>query len=201
MSVEFLTDDGTGDDPEPLPGPRRSRRWWPAAVAVLAAGAIVVAVTRREPTRTPVPAPSATVAASPSAPVAGPDPACRGVPDCAVRADVPAPLRRLARHYLPPGARLRVHSVVAVDMLTQDDLLVERDIDAVVGSVRVLIRLQRGGPATRTLAPVRPGVGSVLLHGINSGFVARLQYLAPEPVVPPVGRLRALLRDPRLVAG
>jgi hypothetical protein len=125
--------------------------------------------------------------------------ACRGVPDCAVKSTVPAYIGTLARAYLPEGVRLRVRTVIAVNSLTHGELLVRRDIAAAVDSVTVLIRVQRGGPQTRAITPDPPGTGSLLLHQTNSGFIVRLQYLAPETVAPMVDRLSALMRDPRLV--
>ena len=104
------------------------------------------------------------------------------------------------RAYLPPGVRLRVHTVFAVSSVTHENRFVERDIDAFVDSVTVLIRVQRGGSGTQAIAPDPLGVGSLLLHQLNSGFVVRLQYLAPDTVPPMVGRLQALIRDPRLTS-
>jgi hypothetical protein len=96
---------------------------------------------------------------------------------------------------------LRVRTVVAASSLAQQDPFVTRDIEAHIDSVTVLIRVQRGGSRTQQIAPDPLGVGSLLLHQINSGFVVRLQYLAPDTVPPTVGRLRALIRDPRLTSG
>jgi hypothetical protein len=95
---------------------------------------------------------------------------------------------------------LRVHTVVAVSSLTQENLLVRRDIAAAVDSVTVLIRVQRGGSAKRAITPDPLGMGSLLIHAVNSGYVIRLQYLAPETVPPMLDRLQALIRDPRLTS-
>jgi hypothetical protein len=132
--------------------------------------------------------------------VANPAPECSTLPDCSVDTYVSAPLARLMRAYLPAGTRLRVRTVVEVDSLTHRDLLVARDVVAARGSVSVHIRVQRGGPATRAIVPDPLGVGSLLLHGVNSGFVVRLQYLAPDDVPPTVSNLQALIGDPRLAA-
>ena len=64
----------------------------------------------------------------------------------------------------------------------------------------MLIRVQRGGSGTDAIAPDPPGVGSLLLHRLNSGYLVRLQYLAPDTVPPMLDRLRALIRDPRLIS-
>lgn len=190
MTVEFLP----GDEPEEQPGSSRGTRprirWW--LVGALVVGVAAWAVSRPSSLPRPVdtsPAPVSTVA----------DPACRGVPDCAVHNDVPAAVSRLARSYLPPGMHLRVHTVVSVSSLTQEELLVERDIDASGGSVTVLIRVQRGGSGAQEIAPDPLGVGSVLLHQVNSGFLVRLQYLAPETVPPMLDRLQAFIHHPGLV--
>lgn len=90
--------------------------------------------------------------------------------------------------------------MVAASSFAEKILFVARDIDAHVDSVTVLIRVRRGGSGTRAIAPDPLGVGSLLLHHVNSGLVVRLQYLAPDGVPPIVGRLRALIRDPRLVS-
>jgi hypothetical protein len=177
------------------PGWSRRRVWW-LVPALLAVGATVWAVTRPSPASLSVRRVAERAAtATPSV-----DPACRKVPDCSVRADVPAAIDRLAHAYLPAGVDVRVHTVVAVNSLTLGNLLVSRDIDATVDSVTVLIRVRRGGPDKHDIVPDPQGMGSLLLHGINSGFVIRLQYLAPETVPPMVGRLQALIRDPRLTS-
>jgi hypothetical protein len=117
-----------------------------------------------------------------------------------VSAGVPHPIVLLAHSYLPPGVHLRVRTVVANNAVTGDHRLIARDIDAQVDSVTVLVRVRRGGPTTQAIAPDPLGVGSLLLHQLNSGYVVRLQYLAPETVPPMLARLRALIRDPRLIS-
>jgi hypothetical protein len=112
----------------------------------------------------------------------------------------PAAIVRLTRAYLPLHVHLRVRTVLGASSPTQENLFVAREIDAHVDSVTVLIRVQRGGPLTQEIAPDPPGVGSLLLHRITSGFVVRLQYLAPDTVPPMTARLRALMRDPRLTS-
>jgi hypothetical protein len=190
MDIEFITTD-FGDEDVPPP-PVRRRRWWAVAVAVIAAGVLVWSVTR--------PAAHHPAPTRGAAPVTAtkPVPQCAGVPDCAVRDRIPASVARLLRAYLPASAKLRVHTVVAVNSMTLTDLLVERDIDAVHDSVTVLIRVQRGVDGTREIVHAPPGVGSLLLHHIASGYVVRVQYLAPETVPPMLDRLRELARDPRL---
>jgi hypothetical protein len=195
MSVEFLP----GDEPDaaaPPARPRDSRRWWPvAALAVLAA--VVWVVTR--PGLEPGPAPRPTQRTSTPVVAVVRAPECRGVPDCSARNGVPATIAHLAGAYLPAGTHLRVRTVIKVDSFSYRDVLVARDIDATLGSVTVRIRVQRGGPQRQEILPDPPGVGSLLLHRINSGLVVRLQYLAPETVVPQLSRLRALMHDRRLV--
>ena len=198
MPVEFLP----GDEPvadgagESLSEPRR-RRWWLLATAFFAAGVVAYAVTR--PAGQPAaPRPSASTSTSPHVIAVAPE--CRRVPDCSVRLGVRGPLAREVRSYLPDGAQLHIRTVIEVDSLTHRDLLVARDVDAQLGSVTVRIRVQRGGPQRRSIVPDPLGVGSLLLHRINSGFVVRLQYLAPDDVPPDVTRLLALMSDPRLAA-
>lgn len=196
MSVEFLSGDGPEAQPT-RPSPRRGRV---AAVlaALLLAGTVAVVVTRPEGGADPTPAPT-TALSVPSpvpvlprpSPVADP---CRRVPRCVVDATVTSSLRQLARSYLPPGVRLVVRTV------RSGRSLVTRDVEALVDSVRIVVRVQRGGPATREIVPDPPGVGSLLLHADNAGFTVRLQYLAPSTVPPESGRLRALMRDARLTA-
>ncbi|HZC73804.1 MAG TPA: hypothetical protein VE442_24150 [Jatrophihabitans sp.] len=117
-----------------------------------------------------------------------------------MRAGASPAIARLARAYLPPGARLRVRTVVAASSFAEKTLFLARDIDAHADSVTVLIRVRRGGSGTQAITPDPLGVGSLLLHEVNSGFVVRLQYLAPDTVPPMIGRLRALIRDPRLTS-
>jgi hypothetical protein len=117
-----------------------------------------------------------------------------------LRAPVPPAIASLARAYLSPGVRLRVRTVVVDGLLARPSPFVERDIAAYFGSVTVLIRVQRGGSGTQQIAPDPPGVGSLLLHQDNSGFVVRLQYLAPETVPPMLVRLQALMRNPQLLS-
>ena len=196
MSIEFLPGpepDDVRDEELGEPEPRRPRWTW-LVVALVVVGAAGWVVTR--PSSAP-PRPQASASTQPRTTRA--DPACRGVPDCAVSSTVPADLDQLAQRYLPQGVSLHVHSVIAVNSLTHGDLLVRRDIAAFVDSVTVLIRVQRGGPANRVITPDPPGTGSLLLHLTNSGFIVRLQYLAPETVPPMADRLEALMRDPRLV--
>jgi hypothetical protein len=196
MSVEFLSGGEPGDAPEEqLDVSERSRwrGWW--VLTVLVAGATVWALTR--PSQAPSPR-HPTGPATTASRLA--DPACRGLAGCSVRAGVPLAIARLARAYMPPGVHLRVRTVVAASSLTQENVFVARDIDAHVDSVTVLIRVQRGGSGTQNIAPDPLGVDSLLLHQVNSGFVVRLQYLAPDNVAPMVGRLRALIRDPRLTS-
>ena len=191
MTVEFITDD-LPDDLPPEPPPRH-RWWWPLVIAVLAIVVVVSAVVHDRAQRQP--APTHDLAVAPVTTRA--DPACRGVPDCAVRSHVPGSLTALVRAYLPAG-HLHVHTVVAVNSLTLTDLLVERDITASSGSVTVLIRIERGVSGRHEIVAAPPGVGSLLLHADASGYVVRLQYLAPETVPPRVTQLRQLTRDPRL---
>jgi hypothetical protein len=179
VSVEFLSTDEPTTESEPA---RHRHGWWLVA-ALLAIALATWALTR------------------PAAPrSANADAACRGVPDCAVHTVVPSAINRAVRAYLSPGAQLRVRTVTGENPLTQQHLLVERDITVGADSVTVVIRMQRGGSTTRAIVPDPPGVGSLLLHDVNSGFVVRLQYLAPETVPPVLDRLRALMRDPRLAA-
>ena len=114
---------------------------------------------------------------------------------------MPAAVARLLRAYLPPGAHVRVRTFVAAGSSARETRVVARYIDAHVDSVTVLIRVQHGGSGAREIAPDPLGVGSLLLHGVNSGFVVRLQYLAPDTMPPMLGRLRTLIRDPRLISG
>jgi hypothetical protein len=196
MTIEFLPSDPPDDGPDELPADAgRSRRglWWLVA-ALLVVAATAWAVTRPTSSHRAAAAPTRTVAPRP-------DPECRNVPDCSVRTDVPAAVGELVRDYLPAGVHVRVHTVITVGSLTLRNQLVARDIDASVNSVSVLIRVRRGGSRTHAIVPDPLGVGSLLLHGVNRGYVVRLQYLAPETVPPMLDRLRALLRDPRLTAG
>jgi hypothetical protein len=196
VSIEFLPGpepDDLGD--EQLEEPERRHRWWTwLVVALVVIGAGVWVVTRPSSAPRQSQASASTRTRTPRA-----DPACRGIPDCAVSSTVPAEIGQLAQEYLPEGVRLHVHSIIAVNSLTHGDLLVRRDIAAFVDSVTVLIRVQRGGPANSVITPDPPGFGSVLLHQTNSGFIVRLQYLAPETVPPMIDQLNALMRDPRLV--
>lgn len=126
--------------------------------------------------------------------------ACEALVGCSVRDGVPRPIVRLARAYLPAGVHLRVHTVFLEGSRTGEPSLVARAIHAQVDSITVLIRVQRGGSTTQEIVPDPLGVGSLLLHQVNSGFVVRLQYLAPETSPPTLAHLRALIRDPRLIS-
>lgn len=195
MSVEFLSSEAPSDAPEELlDASKRSLwgGWW--VLVVLVAGVIVWALTP------PSQPPSQRHLAAPATVSKLADPMCRGVPHCGVRVGVPPAIARLARAYLPPGVQLRVRTVVAAGSLTQGNLLVARDIDAHVDSITVLIRVRGGGSDTQDIAPDPLGVDSLLLHRVNSGFVVRVQYLAPDNIAPMVDRLRALIRDPRLTS-
>ncbi|HZC53105.1 MAG TPA: hypothetical protein VE441_11470 [Mycobacterium sp.] len=196
MSVEFLSGAVPGEAPEErLDVPARSgwRGWW--VLAMLVAGVTVWALTVSSQ------APPARHRAGPAPTMsARADRPCRGLAGCSVRGGVPPAIVRLARAYLPPGVQLRVRTVVAAASRTGGTLFVARDIDAHVDSVTVLIRVRRAGSGTQQIVPDPFGVDSLLLHQVNSGFVVRLQYLAPDNVAPMVNRLRALLRDPRLTS-
>lgn len=204
MTVEFLP----GDEPEldaasaarpPTAGASRTargRRWW--LIGALAVSAAVLWTLTRPSLETRPHTPHR--AAHSSASSALPVPECRGVPDCSARTGVPVAIARLARKYLPAGAHLHVRTVIKVNSLTYADVLVARDVDVTLDSATVQIQVAVGGPRRQAIVPDPPGVGSLLLHGINSGYVVRLQYLAPETVAPQVSRLHALLSDPRLAA-
>ncbi|GAB2476010.1 hypothetical protein [Jatrophihabitans fulvus] len=202
MSVEFLSGDGPESRPT-RPPPRRGRVV-AALATVLLAGAVAVVVLQPEDDTGPTPTPT-TASLRPSpvpvlprpSPVADP---CRRVPRCVVDATVPVPLRQLARSYLPPGVRLVVRTVRSIDPGTGRTDLVTRDVEALVDSVRIVVRVQHGGPTTREIVPDPPGVGSLLLHTRNAGFTVRLQYLAPSTVPPPSDRLRAFMADRRLTS-
>jgi hypothetical protein len=196
VGFEFPPLGESADAPEEqLETPRHSRwlsGWW-LLVALLIVAGLVGALTRPGPSPERRSAPAPTVSEDLQ-------PACPGVARRVVRAAVPPSITRLARADLPPGARLRVRTVFAAGPAARPHTIVERDIDASVDSVTVLIRVQRCGPGTQQLAPDPAGVGSLLLHQHNSGFVVRLQYLAPETVPPMLARLQALMGDPRLVS-
>ena len=192
VMVEFLppSPDERGDE---QPGERRGRRGrrWFVVVAVAVAVATTVWAAHRS--GAPHPAVAPPPAATPRS-----DPACNRVPNCSVRVGVAAPVARLARRYLPAGAQLHGKTVVAIDAMTHEELLIERDLTAVAGSVTVLVRIARGGSTTRAITTAPPGVGSVLLHEMNNGYLVRLQYLAPETVPPKLALLQAFIRDTRL---
>lgn len=209
--------DGEPDagDEELLDPPQPGRRgvWW--VLAALVAGLTVWALVRSSaPPSRPLARPSSPAATS-TAPVptspsrVGPpstarmpvEPGCRAPTRCSVRSGVPAAIARLVRTHLPPGAHVRVRTFVAAGSSAREKSVVARYIDAHVDSVTVLIRVQRGGSGRQEIVPDPLGVGSLLLHRTNSGYVVRLQYLAPDTVPPVLGRLRALIRDPRLTAG
>ncbi len=196
MTIEFLPSDDVPERTDDLtPPPRRRWRWALVAVAAVGVGAVWVA-TRPSADR-PVARPIQhvpTVAPAPARVVA----ACRGVPDCATRDDVPTELNAVVRQYLPTASAIRVHSYFAINTLTGGSLLVQRDIDASAGSVSVLISVRRAGDGAREIVDPPPGVGSLVLHRVSSGFVVLLQYLAPETVPPTLSNLRLLARDPRL---
>jgi hypothetical protein len=197
VNVEFLPE---ADDPkraDDVAAPHRPNMWrWPLlAVAALALGAVWVA-TRPAADRPPAKVTQHLTSVSPA-----PDrvvAACHGVPDCAVRADVPQALDAVVRHYLPTTSTIRVHSYLAVNTLTGGTLLVQRDIDARAGSVSVLISVRRAGNGAREIVDAPLGTGSLVLRRESSGFVVLLQYLAPETVPPTLSQLRLLARDPRL---
>jgi hypothetical protein len=186
VTVEFLPSD---EVPEP-PAPERARvtsrrRWWWLLGALLVVAAAAYLVNRPSTHQ-------------PSRHVSRPIAECRGVPDCAVRDQVPAQLVRLARADLPPGANLRVRTVFAVDSLTHDNLLVSRTIVASTDWVTVTIHVDRSSNERVVPALHALSFRELSLRGINSGFVVRLQYLAPPDIPPRKALLQALIRDPRL---
>ncbi|MGN6606334.1 MAG: hypothetical protein ACTHMS_04905 [Jatrophihabitans sp.] len=188
----LFADDDLADDQLEQPGvPRR----WVALgllVAVLvAAGAVVLQ------TRSAIPGHGSgrRPAAAASVPV---EQACRAAPDCTVFDSAPVAVTGLAREKLGRDVLLQVHSAVAHS--SGRPLLIDRSIDAFANSATVLIRVDLGGSGEQPIAPDPPGVGSLLIHERNAGFVVRLQYLAPETVPPDLTALRALMRDPRLLA-
>jgi hypothetical protein len=206
VTIEFLPGDEPKSEDEALGAPDpHPRRWWGlAAVLTVAVAAWVVTRPSTTPSTSPSTTPSTSTASTSSRGVGRQNPAprtdveCRHVPDCSVSTDVPAAVKALVRAYLPTGAVFRVRSVIAVGSLTLRNQLVARDIDATIDSVSVLIRVRRGGSRTQAIVPDPLGVGSLLLHGVNAGYVVRLQYLAPDTVPPVLGRLRAMIHDPRL---
>ena len=189
-----LSSDGPDDAlDEDLDAPERSSRRPGWLVGALIVALAIWALSRPSGTPPPRhvarPAPVASTAA----------PACPPPGQCAVRVRVPAAVARLARIYLPSGMRLRVRTVIAAGAQLRPTLLT-RDIEARVDSVTVLVRVQRGGSGTDEIAPDPLGVGSLLLHQANAGYLVRLQYLAPDTVPPMLDRLQALIRDPGLIS-
>jgi hypothetical protein len=120
------------------------------------------------------------------------------VPDCAVRAGIPKALDAVVRQYLPATSAIHVHSYLATNSLTGGSQLVQRDIDAMAGSVNVLISVRRAGSAEHEIVDAPLGVGSLIVRRESSGYAVLLQYLAPETVPPTLSQLRMLARDPRL---
>jgi hypothetical protein len=185
MTIEFLPSD---EAPEQLPGPPAtpSRRWWWLVAAAVVVAAAAYLLTRPAAPRNPPP------------PRSGPVAGCRGVPNCAVRDRVPAKIARLALAELPPGARLRVRSVVSVDSITHEELLVARTVTATTEWITVTIQISRGSDILRQPVLNPLNFRSVSLHGVNSGFVVRLRYVAPASLPPRLAELQALIHDPRL---
>jgi hypothetical protein len=194
MPVDAFGRDADEAPDELLWVPARSR-WWGALVVV----AVVAAVTVWALTR-PSDAPPRHRLAAPAPAVTAVVDACQGRAGCSVRVGIPPAIARLARVYLPPGAHLRVRTAIVPGSPTKGEVLIGREIDAQLDSVTVLIRVQRGGSGTRAIVPDPLGFGSLVLHRSTPGFVVRLQYLVPETVPPMLGRLRALIRDPRLTS-
>src|SRR5689334_9620739 len=99
VMVEFLSPSSAERDdeqPDERLGGRRPRRWFAGAVFAAVAVAASVWATHRPAAPHPAVAP-------PPAAALRTDPACIGVPNCAVRIGVAAPVARLARRYLPAG--------------------------------------------------------------------------------------------------
>jgi hypothetical protein len=203
--VEFLPEDGSdGADEELLVAPpHRTRPWWILGVLALVVGATVWVLTRPaehpKPQPQALPAPLATTQpVGPSTPSDRDAGACRA-PFCVASVVVPSELRRAIRHYLPQVTTIEVRSYLSRP--NGSSYLADRDIDALAGSVSVLISLHRSveptsPPSAIVTAPA--GVGSVLLHSMTPGFTIDLQYLAPETVPPALDRLQLLTKDPRL---
>jgi hypothetical protein len=196
--VEFLPEYGVDEPAEPEP-PRRTRPWWILGVLVLVVAALIWAISH--PSDQPKKFPHA--AATPT-PISTPTPTsrgCLGAPFCAASARIPADLRRVIRHYLPEVRSLQVRTHIGQSLTTGTSYLVDRDINALAGSVSVLISLHRNSPT-----PSRPsaivvapaGVGSMVLHSMTEAYTIDLQYLAPETVPPSRSSLRMLTLDPRL---
>jgi hypothetical protein len=209
--VQFLPEegaDGTEDPDLPQP-PQRIRPWWIVAALVLVVGATVWTLTRPSDHTAPKPQAAPTTQQS-HLPISGPigtSPtdravtACHGAPFCAASVIVPSDLRRVIRHYLPQIKSLTVRSYVGRTLTGGNSYLADRDINALAGSVSVLISLHRNytptsAPSAIVTAPA--GVGSVVVHSMTPGFTIDLQYLAPETVPPALSKLRMLTLDPRL---
>lgn len=127
---------------------------------------------------------------------------CHVVPDCSVDTAVPGAAAVAIQKALGSGplSGISVRTMTQTNSLNLEQQLVRRDFRVTVGSVTLLIRVQRGGPTKRVLQAASAGTGSLLLASDASGYTVRVQYLAPESLPPAVGRLRALSHDPRLEA-
>lgn len=125
---------------------------------------------------------------------------CHVVPDCSVDSAIPGAAAVAIEKALGsrPLSGITVRTITQTNSLTLTQELVRRDFRVTEGSVSVLIRVQRGGPKHTAIGPDPLGVDSLLISGNVSGYTVRLQYLAPETLPPALGRLRALLHDPRL---
>jgi hypothetical protein len=187
VSVEFLPSDDAPGLPPVAPVASHRHWWWLLGAAALVIAAVAYGLTR----------PSSPQHQAQPRFAGVPD--CRGVPDCAVRSRVPAKIARLTRTDLPPGAQVRVRSVVSVDSITHEELLVSRTITATTDWVTITIQLRRGSNGEVRQVALSPlSFRSVSLHRFNSGYAVRLVYLAPASIPPRIDRLRALIRDPRL---
>ena len=126
---------------------------------------------------------------------------CHVVSDCSVDTAVPGAAAVAIEKALgsQPLSGITVRTITQTNSLTLNEQLVRRDFRVTThGSVTLLIRVQRGGPKHTAIGPDPLGIDSLLLSGNASGYTVRLQYLAPETMPPALGRLRALLHDPRL---
>jgi hypothetical protein len=203
--VEFLPEDGA-DEPPDLEPPHRTRPWWILGVLVLVVAALVWAIShpsdQPQPTShaiatpTPISHPIGTVTATDRA-----TQACHGAPFCAASVRIPADLRRVIRHYLPEVQSMQVRTYIGQALTSGTSYLADRDINALAGSVNVLISLHRNyqtssRPSAIVVAPA--GVGSMVVHSVTTAYTIDLQYLAPETVPPSRARLQMLTLDPRL---
>jgi hypothetical protein len=116
---------------------------------------------------------------------------------------VPQDIVTALHDYVPKAAAPTVLTFVS-DPSSGNEMIEQRTIESVFGSVDMLVRITRYRHSTNAtpsaIKPTPPGLASAFLRVEGAAFVVDLEWIGPETQPPPIDSLNELIRDSRLEA-